>query len=458
METIKSQTGNWTFRLEAHIKKEREYNRELAWIGCTAGNWLKLEITPEKLQIFQDAIRSELLAVEERLRLTRGRNKRRGDRLRTGLRRPAEFHRKLGHYLALAETRDNLLQTRRAILKQCGDACAWAVLRTDPRLILPLFSETRTHNLSSGIGLVGPIQIMSSAHDTGQFLVVENDLTRCLGIGDLTVVRANGRWMHPLPLEIKSKGEFEEGAFVEVDMITAYSNHPLDRELFNDFSRLLGTKERTDPRINSKIERQTREIQERSELLLRVTRGGNDALRANRLLWTNMETVLAKAQYAGYAFDKIEEGIAFVAIRNRVGDPAEATTRRVLNLLKEIGFGGEMGYGSVTSHDFQTIDKLSAVAPPIPLWPIQGAIRTDLLIEELFFACICDPAVWQNAFAASDLEWREENGYWIINRGSQQAFMDPIEVQKLTVGVAFTGYSPKEIAATTAQKLFPSSE
>lgn len=327
------------------------------------------------------------------------------------------------------------------------------VLRTDPRLILPLFSETRTHNLSSGIGLAGPIQIMSWAHESGQFLVVENDLTRCLGIGDLTVVRSNDRWMHPLPIEIKSKGEFREGAVVEVDMITAFSDHPLDKELFEEFSRLLELKERTNPKTTPKIEQQAREIQERTELLLQVTRDARDMLRAGHSLWTALENILAKAQHGGHAYDAVEDGLAFVSVRTRPEDDAAATTRRVLRLLDEIGFGGGKGYRVTTSHNFRMIDWISAIAPPISLWPIRAAIRTDLLVEDLFFACITAPTLWERAFEAHGIEWRDDGDRWILAHGGKQIFIDLIEVQKLTVGVALAGFSPKEIAAAVARDL-----
>jgi hypothetical protein len=442
------------FRLQSQIERERAYNRRLAWIGCNAGDWLRQGPTPEKLQGFQDAIRQEILAVEERIRRVGARKNRRAERLGRARTHPPEFHRKLDDYTTLAKNREYILQTRRAILRQCGDACAWSVLRTDPRLILPLFSGSRTHHLSSGIGLVGPIQIMSWAHDSGQFLVVENDLTRCMGIGDLTVVRADGRWMHPLPIEVKSKGEFAEGAFVEVDLITAYSNHPLDQGLFDAFSRLLDLKERENPRITPKIERQTREIQERSEIFLKVTGGNKDVMPfSDRSLWKAMENILAKAQYGGYSYDSVEDGIAFVAIRNREGDDAVTVMHRVLRLLDESGFGGDRSYTSFTSEDFRTTDWMAAIAPPIPLWPIQGNIRTDVLTGDLFFACVFDPAVWQRAFEAYGIAWREEEGRWIVSRNGDSGILDPIEVQKLRVGVAFAGVSPRAIAETIAKTL-----
>lgn len=441
------------FRLQSQVDQELDYNRQLARIGCDAGDLLKRTMSPQVLQQLQGAIRSETLAVEERLRQVRGRRRRRDARLRNRTRTP-EFRRKLADYIAIARHRDHVLLTRRSILKQCGDACAWSVLRTDPRLIVPLFSATRTHSLSGGIGLVGPVEVMTCAHESGEFLVVENDLTRCLGIGDLTVVRADGRWVRPLPIEIKSHGEFVEGAVVEVDMITSHSNHPVDQQVFDDLTRLLALKERVEPKVTPKSERQAREIQERSELLLRITQHSREVMPfSRRSLWDAMGNILTKAQHAGYAYDTVESGVAFVAVRNRRHDSATKTMRCVLEALGDMGFGGDKAYGSVTSHDFQTTDAMAAVAPPVPLWPVPGSARAELLTGDLFFACICDPTVWERAFEAQGVRWTEENGRWVLSRDGRESRLDPVEVQKLTLGVAFAGFSPQGIARTIATNL-----
>ena len=437
-----------------HIQREQKYNEQLARLVCGAADLLERDITPEALQEFQDALRSELIAVEARLRVVRRRKDRRAARLGRANERSPQLTQKIADYVRLAQIREAVLINRRDLLKQCGDACAWLVLGGDPRLILPLFSASRTHNQSAGIGLAGPIQLMHQAHASGKFLVVDNDLTRCLGIGDLTVVRANGRWIRPLAVEVKTKGRLEKGAMVELDMITSHSDHPLDQSLFDDFSRWVQAKERVQPRITRRVERQSKEIQERADLLVRVTEGPKSVMPlAERSLWKAMENLLAKAQHVGRACDRVEEGVAFIAVRNRENDAAEAAMMHTLELLREIGLGPDQGCQPVSTEDLRTNDCLAPIAPPIPLWPIHRTIREQLLTGELFFACIIAPDVWKNAFERHGIRWREERGHWILERNGERGILDPIEVQKLTVGVALAGFSPEEVAVVVGQNL-----
>lgn len=86
---------------------------------------------------------------------------------------------RIGEHLRNCDLIAQELNQLRAILRQLGDAVAWAILRSDARIIRPLFAK-RTHFLSEGPGLVGPVQLIISAHELGQFLVIDNDVTRCL--------------------------------------------------------------------------------------------------------------------------------------------------------------------------------------------------------------------------------------------------------------------------------------
>jgi len=103
----------------------------------------------------------------------------------------------------MLQERDRALTLRRLLLRQIADAFVWHVLRLDARVILPLYRE-QTHSLPRREGLGGPAELARRAMQSGELFVFENDLTRCLGVGDLTVVFATRPWTHPLTYEVKS--------------------------------------------------------------------------------------------------------------------------------------------------------------------------------------------------------------------------------------------------------------
>lgn len=442
------------FLLESHNRTVDEWNWHVAQVGCSAADWLKEEISSHRLQRFQDLVRDGLLEVEARMRVLKARRKRRQEFFDRRFAQTDSLRRKRGAYNALSRARDELLNRRRNLLRQLGDAGAWLALRSDPRVILPLHSTIRTHGLSSGIGLLGPVQIALSAHDSERFLVVENDLTRCLGIGDLTVVHAHGRWLRPLSIEVKTKGELQEGAEAEINLITSVSNHPADAGLFQEFVEVLGLEERADAQASKAGERQGQEILDRTDILVRVTRRIQDVMPVPKAtLWPAMNNVLAKAQQQGFSFDIVENGVAYIGVRTRQGDDVEQAMHRIIRRLRDFGFGVDQQFAVTTSEDLRTYSFLSAVVPPIAVWPISKPTRVDLLTGAIFFGCIYNPAVWENAFRQHDIAWREDDHGWTLSAGGDRVHLDMIEVRKLTAGVALSGFSPREIAAVVAKML-----
>src|SRR5438094_2223034 len=91
-------------------------------------------------------------------------------------------------------------------------------------------------------GLGGPAELARRAMHSGEFLVIENDLTRCLGVGDLTVVFAARRWKHPISYEVKSSARpaWRLGAELQIEAIAAVSDDPADVELHERFTAATG--------------------------------------------------------------------------------------------------------------------------------------------------------------------------------------------------------------------------
>jgi len=63
------------------------------------------------------------------------------------------------------------------------------------------------------------------------------------------------------------------------------------------------------------------------------------------------------------------------------------------------------------------------------------------------------PDAWSDAMKAEGLELTEERRGWTVTGPSKATHIDVLEVGKLTLGVAFSGVSPREIAAGLAASL-----
>lgn len=177
--------------LQADIEKIRQDNRSTAQLACAYMDLVqRTGLKPADLLDMQTGLRRDLLWVEDRLRTTRARAKELRRRLVARMKSGRASRDAVLEHMAALRTRDKVLVLRRMILRQVADAFAWVVLRQDARLILPLYRE-QTHQLPRGEGLSGPAELGRRAMGSGEFFVVENDLTRCLGVGDLTVVFAS---------------------------------------------------------------------------------------------------------------------------------------------------------------------------------------------------------------------------------------------------------------------------
>jgi len=68
----------------------------------------------------------------------------------------------MGDHQHMLQAREAALKVSEAIQRQVGDAFAWLVLRSDPRVISPLFAA-RSHQLPDQVGLSGPPGVFSWA-------------------------------------------------------------------------------------------------------------------------------------------------------------------------------------------------------------------------------------------------------------------------------------------------------
>jgi hypothetical protein len=442
-------------RIAEQIRQIEERNVDIARAGCEAVDRLAKDLTPARLNSYQESLRQTLLWVEKKLRQLEARRKERGPRRRARMARIPSLGRGWNDHREALQVRERALNNSRAILRQVGDAFAWLVLRADPSLIAPL-SVVRNHHLPVDVGLLGPLGIMDSAHATGRFLVIDNDLTRCLGIGDITVVRADGNWVRPLPIEVKSSRDPDEkGVRLNVDVFTAVSSHPVDADLFNDFRSVLQLRDppSTPARPSRNAQAQNDEIIRHSQILGMVTGGLRErAPPPKQSLWPGMKNLLNNALTTGACFDLLDEGIMGAAVRVHPGDDHDGELGHIITRLDELGFGGSRPeLMNATTEDLKREDGVSAYVPPVALWPLPLPLRKALLGGELFYACVYDPTVWDRAMQEEGISVTREGDFWLLEKDGLTGRYNPIEIKKLTWGVLFAGVKPREVASRVAE-------
>ena len=436
-------------RLTAQVEHLAEQNREMAAMTVKVADTLPEPPTAVQLQHVQDAIRKTLLWTEWRLGEVRSRVVPRSSKLRR-FRGREDFRRVRETHIALLRRREELLARQRQILRQTGDVIAWKVLRRDPAIIAPLYTG-HSHMLPEGIGLLGPVQLEMVAHNDGTLLILENDLTRALGVGDFTIVRADGKWRRPLSVEVKSSGEPKVGATVETRLTTVVTDEPGDAALFEELRRALGLLDA------DSTEAQPHTPQER-RMLTKTQQAVRLAARTVVRIQppaTKLREVLARlasrAVSGGSAFETPEEGVGYIAASS---EPLSTDSSRLNDLVRQLrsaGFGPECEY--ISSEDFQKLDWCAAFFSPIPLWPLDERLRRALLVGDLLIAVVYKPTVWRDAFAAAGLSLVERGGTWTISRGERNVFVAGFDSRRLSLGLAFAGVSPRGVAQGVATAL-----
>ena len=191
------------------------------------------------------------------------------------------------------------------------------------------------HYLPTGIGLDAPVQIIRDLNASGEFFAVFNDLTRCLGVGDITVVPANTPWSVPLSMELKAKQVDDVGSQAEIDFLYPHSDEPEFAALFQSVRVCLGLKDRGQPTTDSRAQRQIDELLERTDLLFRMR--GRLATRlpppgSNH--WGSIRQLLNNSYTNGSAFDFPEAGVAYFSVRLHDNEGAAPQLQRVLDRVK----------------------------------------------------------------------------------------------------------------------------
>ncbi|MBC7791895.1 MAG: hypothetical protein H7Z74_18260, partial [Anaerolineae bacterium] len=319
----------------------RDERHKAAILACRLADAFNSSATPELLDKAQHAIRAGLLDIENRLRSWRNRNQRRPRKIKALRIRAGGGSSLIGDHIALCGAHEESLEEFRQLLRQCGDALAWTLLSFDPRRIFPLYG-TRTHHLNTGVGIAAATHVIIEAHKTGKFLVLDNDLTRCIGIGDLTIFRADARRQElPYSLELKARlqgVEFIAGAEVSVDFGGTVFENSSQAQLHADFVQVLGLKIGAEEGSSPQSTPQLVEMYNRAHLLVEVLGGQRENLSANTEHWRSLTNVLNRAMQSDAAYDIPEPGIAIMAVRTLKGDHSPRAMTSVMRRLQSEGF------------------------------------------------------------------------------------------------------------------------
>ena len=212
--------------LDRVVEKLDQQNQKVAHVCCLFVDEFKRDRSPSNLQEAQDFIRLGLQDARDQLRTQRGRGQRRSTHFSARARRDSRLGRLVHAHVERLAGRLTLLERRRKILRASADALAWIALANVPAAIPRLF-KPQTHDISDERGLIGHVAIQQAAHDSGRFLVLENDLTRCLGLGDLTILSLEAPDLPPISVEVKTRAPLiEQGAEMDVQLALDCSKNP----------------------------------------------------------------------------------------------------------------------------------------------------------------------------------------------------------------------------------------
>lgn len=445
-----------------------------AVLGCRLIDQLRRGLTPAALDDFQHGLRMGLLDVESRIREWRARQPRRAVKLKALRRRSGGGSPTIGAHLELCQRMEAQLEQLRRVLRQLGDALAWLVLREDVRVLAPLYAQ-RTHFLNPGAGLAGPTELIMRAHRTGQFLVLDNDLTRCLGQGDITVVPVDGRWWMPLALECKTSASDEplaEGSLVTTLLTSAVHEDALHAGLHARFADALGLLNGRPPGGAAPAEepppesdtasptdsdaapaaasRQEAEMLGRVRILAETLVERPEIVGTSRQQWDVVRRVLRRALATGWAADVAERGLVIGAAST---PPDRAETEKHLAAVKAAAkdCGCPALLNSTANLAMQ--DALSGLVPPVALWPLTADERGAVLSGQVVVTVHQAPDLWERAFADRGFALATEEGEWVLWRGTlPPARFDQLQVLALRSAVG-SGVSPASVALSLAEAM-----
>lgn len=438
--------------LDSIVGRIRAQNREIAEVLCVAVDSFGRDPRPDRLQILLDVLRDGQMTCEEeskRLRAIDARRKRHYARLR---RRDHEFGRAIGAQYTLVAERARLVEIRRRLLRQIGDAVAWVLLGGNVRLIASLYT-VQTHQIPREAGLAGAILVEHALHESGKYFVLETDLVRCVGTGDLLVIPVERIAWEPLVLELKSSGEVKLGAELGVGIGSAYANDSAHQEIFDDVAAILKTSEWISGGDSPRTQRQIHELGERTKRMFQLNRSGAQVLRRpSSPHWRAMTNIIDRAIASGSSFDVVEAGVYKWAVRNRPGDDLEGAIVGVHRRIHSIaGISDENKYAWSATADLAERDDLSTVVLPVALWDLPAAQRAAILADELVVGNLRQVGLLEGHLRALGVALERVDGGVRLRKDGDERVMSQLEFTHVEASTSMTGLSLRDVATVLAE-------
>jgi hypothetical protein len=393
-----------------------------------------------------------LTETEKRILQLRQRNKRRNRKWRrSAIARAASAELRQSHKTAWVK-RAELLEERKGLIKQVGDALAWTLALGDPRFIIPLYKPS-THNLPVDHSVDGILRMLEAGAGTSDYLVVPTDLTRCCGIGDFLI--RGSRWPCPTPFEAKVKRQ-SDGTLLSMlhGWNPAFQVDPDEMERFKA-SFGLTTPERVS--FDERGERQKMEVnhstRDATQSFVDLAKHADPSIKRN---WSNLEGVLERAAKGQIACDLVEPGVAYAAAPLRALNPNGNVWDPVIAAFSRIGVdvsGGE--WETANSVRFMTDPELSPLVLPIALWKIPSRLKAILMTQQVVLVTATRKGIWQAAFRAVRVGLEEqEDGAWKMSAGGRDQLFDCLDVRRLKHGLWYAGVSPRHTATVVSTQLY----
>lgn len=437
--------------LDKAIADVRRWNQRIALIGAHLVDRFEETRSAAELDELKDYVRAGLRDARRRIATYRGRDQRRGRHFTARIKRKKELGPRLEGHLKALQVRIGLYEDRMNQLRQLADAALWLLLDTDIRRVGLLYKDGR-HDLPSGVGLVGVVQLQAELHESRHFLTMENDLTRCAGLGDITVVRADRQPTVPFLLEVKThseSGDLEEGAEIGIMTLTAATGRPLDQETLALLEKTIGSNLPHEMVVSARAERQAGEIMERTKLIAKMMGSGATVVAPPRRNWSALKNVIASAAVRGEAFHMAERGVYYFAVRigpgRTPGESMRSVRSRIEALARTPLFAG-------ISTQLQEQADISGIVPPIALWNLPLAMRADLLSNHIVAGAFVESDLFARLFSERGISLSErEDGWTMTGEHGEEGGVGPLMLSAIRLGVVFGALSPASVVETLAQ-------
>lgn len=405
----------------------------------------KASRSPNDLQAAQDYIRRGLLSTRAQLRKREQRRLRRRGRISSRTRRKPELGPLVRGHIELLKLLEVLLHRRRYILRASADGLVWIAFAHAPSAIRRLF-RSQDHDLPDQLGLIGHVAIQEAAHKCGRFLVLENDLTRCLGVGDLTLLSLEEPSLPPLSLEVKTSVDaVEVGAPVQLRVAFMEIDDPRARAVVADFESVVGLGAEEPTQAKPFDERQLASMFEQSTAAI-TSHGSRSTLGVVTGNWEAVARVVGRAMPGQPALDLAEPGVWIAAISQRAdGALLAADIDRVSAMVQRLIPKGANQVSAHTGH-LEEHDATGALAMPVPTWPLSLSVRAKILNADLILFSVVDLGELKQLLRDRGIELSIEAEEWICEREGREWRLERSTYARVLIDGAFGGLNLRSFA------------